>query len=137
MLKITIEGTPLAKGRPRFARRGKFISTYTPTKTRDHEAVVAEVGRIAMGMKQLITGAVSVLIRFYMPIPASSSKAAKKRMVDGLELHTKKPDIDNLEKQYLDALNGIVWNDDSQIIALTAYKMYSENPRTEIEICEV
>ena len=44
-------------------------------------------------------------------------------------------DIDNLIKAVLDALNGVVWKDDDQIIHLVAYKNYNkERPRVEIVV---
>ena len=42
---FTVEGTPVGKGRPKFARRGNFVSTYTPTKTRDYETLIAEAAK--------------------------------------------------------------------------------------------
>ena len=42
MLTYSVEGNPIGKGRPKFARRGNFVSTYTPTKTRDYETVINE-----------------------------------------------------------------------------------------------
>jgi Holliday junction resolvase RusA-like endonuclease len=47
-----------------------------------------------------------------------------------------RPDIDNYAKAILDALNGVMWADDGQIVQLTASKSYGE-PRVEIEIQEV
>ena len=52
--------------------------------------------------------------------------------------HTKKPDIDNMIKYVLDALQGQngYFVDDSQIIRIYAEKIYSDNPHTEIMIVE-
>lgn len=36
--------------------------------------------------------------------------------------HEKKPDLDNLAKSVLDALNGIVWRDDAQVASLSMSK---------------
>lgn len=43
-----------------------------------------------------------------------------------------KPDTDNYIKSTLDGLNGILWEDDNQIVDLVAHKYYSDNPRVEI-----
>ena len=48
-----------------------------------------------------------------------------------------KPDIDNYVKAILDALNGVAFRGDKQIISLNAKKLYSDKPRTEIEIKEI
>jgi Holliday junction resolvase RusA-like endonuclease len=50
---------------------------------------------------------------------------------------TSRPDTDNYIKSVQDALNGIVWKDDSQVVALIADKWYSDKPRIEIDVREV
>jgi Holliday junction resolvase RusA-like endonuclease len=55
-------------------------------------------------------------------------------MIAGTERPTKKPDIDNIEKIIFDALNGIAYNDDSQIVSCWADKFYSTVPRVEVVI---
>ena len=44
-LFFTVEGTPVGKGRPKFARRGNFVTAYTPTKTRTYESLIAEAAK--------------------------------------------------------------------------------------------
>lgn len=51
--------------------------------------------------------------------------------------HTSKPDIDNLVKFVLDALNGHLYVDDSQIIGLTALKKYAPESCIEIKVVEI
>jgi Holliday junction resolvase RusA-like endonuclease len=57
-------------------------------------------------------------------------------MIDGTIKPVKKPDLDNIAKICLDALNKLAFDDDSQIVALRVEKHYSEEPRVEIEITE-
>lgn len=78
--------------------------------------------------------ACGVKAMFYMPIPASWSKKKQKEH-DGKPV-TVKPDIDNLIKGLFDAANGIVWKDDNQVIRCEAEKVYSMNPRIELEVTE-
>ena len=130
--KITIPGNPIAKGRPRLGKYG----TYTPKKTADFESYVeycwaAEYGNLKPSDKPLEVGIV-----FYMPIPKSASKRAKTGMDLGEIKHIKKPDLDNMAKAVLDALNGLAYIDDSQIYSLTLYKTYSEQPGTYLKITE-
>lgn len=47
---------------------------------------------------------------------------------------TKKPDIDNVIKVIADALNGVAYDDDKQIIDVSARKVYSETPRVDVRI---
>lgn len=51
--------------------------------------------------------------------------------------HTSKPDIDNMVKFYLDCANGIVFDDDRQVVSIVANKYYSEKPRTEMIVTEL
>lgn len=81
--------------------------------------------------------AIAVDVVFYRPVQKSISKIERKRRLTGESLPVVKPDIDNYVKAILDALNGVAFKDDSQIIALNAKKLYSDKPRTEIEIKEI
>ena len=134
MLTVTVPGAPQPKGRPRFARVGGFVKTYTPSKTRAYETIVALEGKVAMKGRLPLEGALRVAIEAYMPIPKSTSKKDLALMAEGKIHHTKKPDVDNIGKLCGDALNGICWVDDSQIVQLTIAKMYSNNPRLIINI---
>jgi Holliday junction resolvase RusA-like endonuclease len=58
-------------------------------------------------------------------------------MLNGEIRHTKKPDCDNMAKIVLDALNGIAFDDDSQITDLIVHKQYGESPNVEIELTEL
>ena len=71
---FSVEGTPIGKGRPKFARRGNFVSTYTPTKTRDYESLIAEAARIAMSTAEPLKTPVAAYIYITVPIPQSYSK---------------------------------------------------------------
>ncbi|MCM3141695.1 RusA family crossover junction endodeoxyribonuclease [Brevibacillus sp. MER 51] len=72
---------------------------------------------------------------FVMPIPESWSK--KKRWDALNKAHMTKPDLDNLIKGCTDALNGVVWQDDKQIIAVEATKVYGFEPRIELYVTEM
>jgi Holliday junction resolvase RusA-like endonuclease len=75
------------------------------------------------------SGPVSLVLVCSMPRP----KYIKKDAI----WHTKKPDIDNLAKAVMDALNGIVWKDDSQICELSAVKIYDVTPGIQLEVTEL
>lgn len=133
MKQLTIDGVPVAKGRPRFSRYG----AYTPKKTQEYEEYVKMCWLAKYGSIQLSEQPLEMNIVFYLPIPKSINKKQRAEMLNGKIKHTKKPDIDNLIKSVLDALNGIAYSDDSKIIKVAAEKQYSEKPRTEIQISEV
>ena len=55
-------------------------------------------------------------------------------MQDGTIKPTKKVDVDNLAKAVMDALNGVAWGDDSQVVKITIFKEYTEHPYVYIYI---
>lgn len=82
-----------------------------------------------------LNGAIYLSLTFHMPMPESWSEKKKQRM-NG-QMHTKKPDRDNLEKGVCDAFNKIVWKDDGQVCDGPIRKFYSFEPRIEVEVKEV
>lgn len=114
-IRFKIIGAPVAKGRPRFARRGNFVTTYTPENTRTWEAFVKDQSNRHRPEK-LWEGALLMTLVFYMPRP----KSLPKKVIH----HIKKPDLDNLAKSIKDALQGIIYRTDSQIVELNLRKIY-------------
>lgn len=131
-----VEGTPIGKGRPKFARRGNFVSAYTPTKTRDYESLIADAAKQAMGSSEPLKTPVAAYIYITVPIPASYSKKRTEACLSGLERPCKKPDIDNVIKAYLDSMNGIVYDDDTQVVSLHSTKRYGSVGLVEVLVKE-
>ena len=117
-IKFKIIGKPIPKGRPRFFRAGAHVGTYTPTKTRKWEEFV-RFQAVQYRPKKLWEGPISMALTFMMPRP----KSLPKKVV----YHIKKPDLDNLAKSIKDALQGIIYKTDSQIIILNLEKKYTLN----------
>lgn len=137
VVNFFIDETPVAKGRPRFSTRGGFVKTYTPAKTSDWEAIVRAEAVKAMGSSDPLNAPVALSLRFYLPIPASWSKKVREAAKLGKVKHTKKPDIDNFAKAVMDACNGILYFDDSQVVDLHVGKYYSDWPRVAVTLMEV
>lgn len=133
MIKINVPGVPVPQARPRFTRGGYV---YEPSKCKDYKAVVAAAARAAMRGKTPITGPVYVYCDFVMPIPKGWSKAKKEDALNGAIQPLKRPDGDNLEKLIWDALTGIVWSDDAQIVQWAGAKWYGE-PETVVKVVEI
>jgi Holliday junction resolvase RusA-like endonuclease len=131
-----VDGTPVPKGRPRFARRGKFVSTYSPKTTVDYETKVSDAAKQAMGSQKPLEGPVVACIYITLPIPASYSKKRIQACLSGEERPTKRSDIDNFCKAIFDGMNGIVFSDDSQVVSLHATKVYGTIGMVEIMVQE-
>lgn len=136
MVTFMVEGTPVPKGRPRFARRGKFVLTYSPKTTVDYETKVSDAAKLAMGVSEPLETPVSAYIYVTLPIPASYSKKRTQACLSGQERPTKKSDIDNYCKAVFDGMNGIVFADDSQVVSLHATKVYGTVGMVEVMVKE-
>lgn len=131
---FTVPGTPVGKGRPRFARRGNFVQTFTPEKTASYENLVRIKAEEAMNGRQAFDGAVHVRIDLHVTPPASWSQKKQRAALAG-EIHpTSKPDADNCIKVIFDAMNGIVFRDDKQVVDLVAKKRYASTAMAKVEV---
>ncbi|MDL2280831.1 RusA family crossover junction endodeoxyribonuclease [Selenomonadales bacterium OttesenSCG-928-I06] len=136
MIKFTVYGEPLAQGRPRFARHGAFVRTYEQEKFTNHKTLV-RYAAIEVKPESLLLSPVKCIIRLYKSPPKSFSKKKLELALSEKLRPTTKPDIDNCIKLIYDALNGVIWKDDTQVVESICSKYYSDNPRTEIEIEEI
>lgn len=131
MIKFTIQGEPKAKARPRVGRFG----TYTPQQTVQYENWVKECYLLQCKNTHL-EGQLCARIIAYFGIPKSTNKKNRTAMLRGDICCTKRPDVDNIAKIVLDSLNGLAYDDDSQVVELNIRKMYAEEPRVEVELYE-
>lgn len=134
-VRFIVPGEPTGKGRPRFRNTGRFQQAYTPEKTASYENLIklqyqAQCGNWCYGKED----ALGMLITAYKRIPGSTSKKKLRMMLDGTIYPGKKPDFDNIGKICCDALNGIAFHDDAQIVDGRVIKLYAEQPRIEVEI---
>ena len=140
-IKIVIYGEPIPQGRPRFARIGKFVHTYDPQKSKNYKQLVrfwATQQLKKINEFKQFENALCVVVDFYLPIPVSWSKKRRIEAAEGVIRPAKKPDIDNLYKSLTDALNGLLWVDDSIITDVHIRKRYTaEVARTVITVREV
>lgn len=120
LLQFVVPGVPVGKGRPRFVRAtGR---AFTPTKTVSYEAQLKHYAHEAMTLAgyKPFEGPLRLTVQAVFPKAASWSK----RKAAETFWHTGKPDADNLLK-CCDALNGVVWRDDSQVASASVIKSYS------------
>lgn len=129
---FTIYGRAVAKARPRVTKRGY---TYTPKTTKEFETKVKEAYLKQCGEMMFSKSTpLEICIEFQFAPPKSWSKGKRKKAKDGELFPTCRPDVDNLCKSIEDALNGVAYYDDSQIVAMTARKIYAGEDKTSVEI---
>ena len=126
MIHLRIPGKPQAKQR---ARVGKW-GGYTPKPTADAEAHIQAIA-MAAGIDRM-EGPLTMICKFVYAPPKSWSK--RKRQDAMGTWKTTKPDKDNLEKLVCDALNGIAYKDDAQLVASKVTKFYGQEDATYILI---
>lgn len=138
VIKFTVMGEPRGKGRPRFARRGQFVQTYTDDATVSYENLVRLSYQQQCGFhifpKECM---LEMRISCYLPIPKSASKKKQLLMEQNVLRPTKKPDFDNMVKVVCDALNKVAYADDTQIVDGMVRKFYSRQPRMVVSIKEI
>jgi len=127
---------PKSKGRPRFSRHGKFTKVYTDQATLDYETAIQVCAGKAMGSQKPLETPLSVFLYIRLPIPLSYSKKRTEACLSGSERPAKKPDIDNVAKAFLDAMNGTVYLDDTQVVELNIKKVYSAVAGVDVAIME-
>ena len=136
MVTFKVDGVPVPKGRARYVKRGNFIQTYTPEKTRTYETLIKDAARQAMGGSEPLETPVSLYLYIRVPIPASATKKRLQAISDGSEKPIKKPDASNILKSVEDGMNGVVYKDDSQIINIHVTKVFSSEPGVDICVKE-
>lgn len=131
---FSVAGAPQGKGRARAFRKGNFIGHYTPEKTRSYEGMVRHEATLAMAGRAPIEAPVFVQLTAIFDIPKSFSRA---RRADAMGNHikpAKKPDIDNIIKVWVDAMNGVVFKDDCQIVRGEYAKVYGPVPMVVVTV---
>ena len=134
---MVVNGEPIAQGRPRFSARGQFVRAYDPKKSRDYKSLIRamaqEVYQIAPDFKPF-DEALCVYVGVFRQIPKSFSKKKRVLALERELCPTTKPDISNYVKGIEDAVNGVLWKDDSVIVAESCNKFYSDQPRIELTV---
>lgn len=130
---LTIPGPIKGKHRPRFSRRGRFVSVHSDANDVSYENLVKTLWLEKHG-QTMLDGPVRVAIYAIYAVPKSTSKRKREAMLCAQIQPTKKPDCDNIAKIICDALNEIAYIDDKQIVRLVVEKGYGEKPGVKIEL---
>lgn len=135
-----LSGAPRGKGALRhrvvIPRQGKpFAAGYPDEKTVAYMEDLAWAAKGAMKGRKPTSAAVAVVIHAFMPIPVSWTRREQDDALIGAIRPTSKPDWDNIGKM-LDALKGIVWEDDAPVVDGRVIKLYSDQPGLRVEVRE-
>ena len=130
---FVVDGEVRPKDRPRFTKTGRI---FTPKRTVEYENKVkgAYLREYPSGMA-FPDEAVEMVLNIYVEVPKSYSKKKRDHMIC-FEYPKKKPDIDNQIKAIADALNGVAYTDDKQIVSLRVLRFWSESAKAEITLRE-
>jgi Holliday junction resolvase RusA-like endonuclease len=128
---IRLDGVPVSWAR---ARRNKQGNHFTAPKVEAFEASFKIAAMQAMKSRAPYDCALSLTATFYMAIPPSWSKRKQEDAGSGVCLPVGKPDLDNLLKGVKDAMNTVVYVDDSRVVDVVACKRYGLKPHVIVTV---
>jgi len=128
---FTVKGQPKGKGRPRFTKNGHV---YTPESTRIYEEEI-KIRYKEKYKNEMLDGNIAVEV-FINKKPASYLGIKKYNKLLGKYCNIK-PDTDNVVKAVLDALNGVAYADDKNVVELYAVKKYSTESSVVVRLYEL
>src|SRR5450830_756950 len=109
-VSFIVYGDPKGKARPRLTTIGNFVRSYQ-TKKQDSVENYVKLAYLEAAKGVYLTGALSMQIIAYYPIPKSTSKKKREEMLAGIIRPLVKPDYDNIVKSVADALNKVAYDD--------------------------
>lgn len=137
-MQFIVAGKPQSKLRARTVRNkytGK-VNSYTPEKTVNYENLI-RWSYTAAGGQYFGEKTLKVVVQAFYPIPKGFSKAKRERALQGILRPETKPDCDNIVKGILDALNGVAYYDDKQVVSVSCDKYYAERGHIVVNINEI
>ena len=136
-LNFSVDVKAIPQARPRGTARNGFVRFYKPSNNREYEEVIADAALCAM-LDKGISKPSELLVEVYVEVlkmPLESWSIKKKNMAYAREiLPTPKPDASNYYKLVEDALNKVVYVDDSQVIRQTSAKYYAKEEKVIVDI---
>ena len=134
VVAFSLTGEVRGKGRPRATVRGGYARLYTDALTRKYEQSIRDVAQRHMMGRKPLDGPLSVSFQFRLEPPRSMSKRQRARVLSGEDPYFGRIDADNMIKAAQDAMNGVIWLDDVQIVRLWATKVAAEVPGIDIRV---
>ena len=122
-IEIYIPGKAVAQSRPRFARRGNHVATYDAAPSRDYKSWVKHCALEVMKQKAMQIIPRDIPLKIILTVNVERPKSCPKSR----PLPVTKPDLDNTLKTIQDALEGIAYQADQQIVSISATKRYADS----------
>ena len=136
-IAFIVYGIPVAQGRPRATIAGGRILVYDPPASREYKRKV-RLAALAHKPEQLLTGPLVLEVKVFCPIPKSFNRKKRELALSGQLRPTSRPDLKNYIAGIEDALEGVIYRNDSQIVSYAnTGKWYGDPPRCEIKIYEI
>lgn len=132
-VSFIVEIEPRGWARPR--KNGKRF--FKDEATANFQRTIGVFALAAMRGREPFAGPVMVSVASVMSVPASWSRKKRNEAICGNIVPTSKPDIDNLFKGVADALNGIAYRDDAQIVTGTSTKRYGLTPEVRVTVAAI
>jgi crossover junction endodeoxyribonuclease RusA len=133
VIAFSVVGEPVMQGNKRAFRAGDRLVVVERKGQRlnDWRTLVGFTAR-QYAPEQPLEGALRVKMRFRLPVPKSAPKTRRLHAI-------KRPDLDKLTRAVGDALTGVLWRDDSQIVVLEVSKelAYAEPIGVSIAVHEL
>jgi Holliday junction resolvase RusA-like endonuclease len=109
---------------------------YYDKRTAEYRSLVKECAVLAQRGREPLTGALAMFVDCVLPIPVSWPAHKKQAALHG-QWHVLRPDSSNIIKGIEDSLNGIVYEDDSQIAILIGSKSYGKEAEVKVTIYQI
>ncbi len=123
-INLTFPITPKAKQSFRISKHGHHKD---PAVEKYQEAIKAMALAQTDPSDRNQSGMLFVSVEFVYSWPKTWAKGRLAKAQEGICYRIARPDVDNLCKGVFDALNGLIWIDDSQIVAIHAWKRYGDS----------
>lgn len=138
VLKFTVLGDAVGQGRPRFTTINGHPKAYDTKQSREEKAAIRLIAQQAIKEQHWAFPSqdmpVKVEIVSYRQAPRSTQRWLAEAGIGGEVVPLTKPDVDNVVKLYLDAMNGVVFPDDKQVFEINIRKAYGAEPRAEVTV---
>lgn len=135
--EFSLTGEVRGQMRPRATTRGRHAGLYKDEKDREWEGKIRNAYLADWAGLEPMDKGFFISITAILEPPKSVSKKKREEMLENRVCVTRKPDIDNIAKSVLDALNGVAFTDDKNCVGLLVNKMFGETEQLKVTMMEV